>query len=87
MGLSRMMIENFFKATYLIHPDFDYASKAYLEMQDFFDDDLLSVGTDKHTDKPIAIRWSDEHNQWVEVPISQVTGAKWRSSKQYWEAT
>ena len=79
-----MMIENFFKATYLRHPDFDYASKAYLDMQDPLDEHSLSVGVDKYTDMPVAIRWSDPHDEWVEVPISQVPGVKWSSKEQKW---
>lgn len=83
MGLL-LMIENFFKATYLVYPDFDYPSKAYIEMQDPLGGWLLSVGTDKYTDTPVAIRWSDSHDEWVEVPLGQVTQAKWSFEEQKW---
>ena len=79
-----MMIENFFKATYLMYPNFDYESKAYLEMQDPLDRRLLSVGTDKYTDRPVAVMWSNILDMWVEVPTDKVTEVEWNSKEQKW---
>lgn len=46
-----------------------YQSKAYVAEEE---DDGLHYGTDKHSDTPMAVRWSDIEHEWIQVLTPQI---------------
>jgi len=39
-----------------------YVSKAYVDIK-------TGIGTDKHSDVPVRVVWSDKHDTWVEIDL------------------